>query len=129
MPVYVDDWRQRATIGWREGRWSHLLADTEPELHDLADDVDHHHVDQHHHVDDHHDRAGLDDYDDLARRHDDDVGDVDDHDRAVVIGDPDHHGPRLSRASAWGFGSNAGPLPPMAAPDATRAPCGRPRAR
>ncbi len=37
MPVYVDDWRQRATIRSHEDRWSHLLADTEPELHELAE--------------------------------------------------------------------------------------------
>jgi len=37
VTVYVDDWRQRATIGPFEDRWSHLLADTEPELHQIAE--------------------------------------------------------------------------------------------
>jgi len=36
LTVYLDDWRQRATIGRREDRWSHLLADDEEELHALA---------------------------------------------------------------------------------------------
>ncbi len=36
LTVYLDDWRQRATIGRREDRWSHLLADDEQELHALA---------------------------------------------------------------------------------------------
>ena len=36
MAVYVDDWRQRARIGPVEDRWSHLLADTDLELHDFA---------------------------------------------------------------------------------------------
>ena len=36
VAVYVDDWRQRATVGHVEGRWSHLLADTEAELHAFA---------------------------------------------------------------------------------------------
>ena len=36
LTVYLDDWRQRATIGQREDRWSHLLADDERELHALA---------------------------------------------------------------------------------------------
>jgi hypothetical protein len=36
LTVYLDDWRQRATIGQREDRWSHLLADDEQELHELA---------------------------------------------------------------------------------------------
>ncbi len=37
MAVYVDDWRQKATLGPVEGRWSHLLADSEEELHQFAD--------------------------------------------------------------------------------------------
>jgi Protein of unknown function (DUF4031) len=37
VAVYVDDWRQRATIGPLEAEWSHLLADTEEELHAFAD--------------------------------------------------------------------------------------------
>jgi hypothetical protein len=36
LTVYLDDWRQRATIRGREDRWSHLLADDEGELHALA---------------------------------------------------------------------------------------------
>jgi hypothetical protein len=36
LTVYVDDWRQRATIHQREDRWSHLLADDQEELHALA---------------------------------------------------------------------------------------------
>jgi hypothetical protein len=36
LTVYVDDWRQRATIRDREDRWSHLLSDDEAELHALA---------------------------------------------------------------------------------------------
>ncbi|HEY3843644.1 MAG TPA: DUF4031 domain-containing protein [Acidimicrobiales bacterium] len=36
LTVYVDDWRQRATIRGREDRWSHLLADHEDELHAVA---------------------------------------------------------------------------------------------
>jgi hypothetical protein len=36
LTVYVDDWRQRATIRGREDRWSHLLADHPDELHALA---------------------------------------------------------------------------------------------
>jgi hypothetical protein len=36
LTVYVDDWRQRATIRQREDRWSHLLADDPGELHALA---------------------------------------------------------------------------------------------
>jgi hypothetical protein len=36
LTVYVDDWRQRATIRGREDRWSHLLADDPGELHALA---------------------------------------------------------------------------------------------
>jgi Protein of unknown function (DUF4031) len=36
LTVYVDDWRQRATIRQREDRWSHLLADDPVELHAMA---------------------------------------------------------------------------------------------
>jgi Protein of unknown function (DUF4031) len=36
LTVYVDDWRQPATIRDRPDRWSHLLADDEAELHALA---------------------------------------------------------------------------------------------
>jgi hypothetical protein len=36
LTVYVDDWRQRATIRQREDRWSHLLADDPRELHTMA---------------------------------------------------------------------------------------------
>ena len=37
VSVYVDDWRQRARVGPVEGRWSHLLADSEEELHAFAE--------------------------------------------------------------------------------------------
>ena len=36
LTVYVDDWRQRATIREREDRWSHLVADDPGELHAMA---------------------------------------------------------------------------------------------
>lgn len=36
MAVYVDDWRQRATVGPVTARWSHLTADTTEELHRFA---------------------------------------------------------------------------------------------
>ena len=36
LTVYVDDWRQRATVRDREDRWSHLLADDPDELHAMA---------------------------------------------------------------------------------------------
>ncbi len=36
LTVYVDDWRQPATIRDRADRWSHLLADDPEELHALA---------------------------------------------------------------------------------------------
>jgi hypothetical protein len=36
LTVYVDDWRQRATIREREDRWSHLLANDTDELHAMA---------------------------------------------------------------------------------------------
>jgi hypothetical protein len=36
LTVYVDDWRQRATVRDRTDRWSHLLADEPEELHAMA---------------------------------------------------------------------------------------------
>lgn len=36
MTVYVDDWRQSAKVGRFTGRWSHLVATTEDELHAFA---------------------------------------------------------------------------------------------
>jgi len=36
MTVYVDDSRISATVGRIRGRWSHLFADTESELHEFA---------------------------------------------------------------------------------------------
>ncbi|HUC05453.1 MAG TPA: DUF4031 domain-containing protein [Acidimicrobiales bacterium] len=36
LTVYVDDWRQRATVRHHEDRWSHLLADDPDELHAMA---------------------------------------------------------------------------------------------
>jgi hypothetical protein len=36
MSVYVDDWRQLATIRSTTSRWSHLTADTTEELHLFA---------------------------------------------------------------------------------------------
>ena len=36
LTVYVDDWRQRATVRGRAERWSHLLADDPDELHAMA---------------------------------------------------------------------------------------------
>ena len=36
MSVYVDNYRCPATVGRVRGRWSHLTADTEEELHDFA---------------------------------------------------------------------------------------------
>ena len=36
LTVYVDDWRQRATVRDRADRWSHLLADEPEELHAMA---------------------------------------------------------------------------------------------
>jgi hypothetical protein len=36
LTVYVDDWRQRATVRNRTDRWSHLLADDPGELHAMA---------------------------------------------------------------------------------------------
>ena len=37
LTVYVDDWRQPATVRGRADRWSHLLADDPEELHAMAD--------------------------------------------------------------------------------------------
>ncbi len=36
MTVYLDDWRQRARLGPVDDRWSHLIADTDAELHAFA---------------------------------------------------------------------------------------------
>jgi len=36
VTVFVDDWRQPATVGRVEGRWSHLVGDDEAELHAFA---------------------------------------------------------------------------------------------
>jgi hypothetical protein len=36
MSVYVDDWRQPATVRGITSRWSHLTADTSDELHSFA---------------------------------------------------------------------------------------------
>ena len=36
MAVYLDDWRQPARLGPVEDRWSHLVADTDDELHAFA---------------------------------------------------------------------------------------------
>jgi hypothetical protein len=36
VTVYVDDWRQLATVGPVTARWSHLTADTTEELHRFA---------------------------------------------------------------------------------------------
>ncbi len=36
MTVYLDDWRQRAHLGPVDDRWSHLVADTDEELHAFA---------------------------------------------------------------------------------------------
>jgi Protein of unknown function (DUF4031) len=36
MSVYVDDWRQLATIRQNTSRWSHLTADSTEELHSFA---------------------------------------------------------------------------------------------
>ena len=37
MTVYLDDWRQRAHLGPVDDRWSHLVADTDEELHAFAE--------------------------------------------------------------------------------------------
>jgi len=36
VTVYLDDWRQRARLGPVDDRWSHLVADTDDELHAFA---------------------------------------------------------------------------------------------
>lgn len=36
MAVYVDDMRMPARVGRIEGRWSHLMADSDDELHAFA---------------------------------------------------------------------------------------------
>ena len=36
MTVYLDDWRQPARLGPVDDRWSHLVADTDDELHAFA---------------------------------------------------------------------------------------------
>ncbi len=36
MAVYLDDWRQPARLGPVDDRWSHLVADTDEELHAFA---------------------------------------------------------------------------------------------
>jgi hypothetical protein len=36
VSVYVDDWRQVATVGFVTGRWSHLTGDSDEELHQFA---------------------------------------------------------------------------------------------
>ena len=36
MAVYLDDWQQRARLGPVDDRWSHLVADTDDELHAFA---------------------------------------------------------------------------------------------
>lgn len=37
MTVYVDDMRMPARVGRLQARWSHLMADTDEELHAFAD--------------------------------------------------------------------------------------------
>ncbi len=37
VTVYLDDWRQPAHLGPVDDRWSHLVADTDEELHDFAE--------------------------------------------------------------------------------------------
>lgn len=40
MTVYVDDWRQQATVGRHTSRWSHLFSDTsDEELHAFAEQI------------------------------------------------------------------------------------------
>jgi hypothetical protein len=36
VTVYLDDWRQHARLGPVDDRWSHLVADTDEELHAFA---------------------------------------------------------------------------------------------
>jgi hypothetical protein len=59
VTVYVDDWRQLATVGPVTGRWSHLTADSDDELHRFAQQLglrrewfqDHHRDATRHHYD------------------------------------------------------------------------------
>jgi hypothetical protein len=59
VTVYVDDWRQQATVGPVTGRWSHLTADSDDELHRFAGRLglrrewfqDHHRDPTRHHYD------------------------------------------------------------------------------
>jgi Protein of unknown function (DUF4031) len=37
VSVYVDDWRQPATVGTTTSRWSHMTADSTEELHAFAE--------------------------------------------------------------------------------------------
>jgi Protein of unknown function (DUF4031) len=39
MTVYVDNYRVPATVGRIKGRWSHLFADTQEELHEFAQSI------------------------------------------------------------------------------------------
>jgi Protein of unknown function (DUF4031) len=39
VAVYVDDMRMEATVGTIHGRWSHLYADSDQELHDFAERI------------------------------------------------------------------------------------------
>lgn len=40
MTVYVDDWRQKATVGRHTSRWSHLFSDaSDEELHAFAERI------------------------------------------------------------------------------------------
>jgi hypothetical protein len=37
VTVYLDDWRQAAHLGPVNDRWSHLVADSDEELHEFAE--------------------------------------------------------------------------------------------
>jgi hypothetical protein len=40
MTVYVDDWRQQATVGGHNARWSHMFSDvSDEELHAFAEQL------------------------------------------------------------------------------------------
>ncbi len=39
MTVYLDNWRQRARLGPVDDQWSHLIADTDEELHRFATEM------------------------------------------------------------------------------------------
>lgn len=39
MTVYVDDFGVPAQVGSVRGRWSHMIADTEEELHEMAERI------------------------------------------------------------------------------------------